>query len=246
MRWENPPPVEDLVLAQLAAAHEIDQILEMTVDIAQEHSDPAVPIAFDEWNTYLRAKPPLFLEEYNLADGLYTGGVMNAVLRRCASVHMSAPFNFTNVMGNYRITPTGVWATPSTLVLDLLTRFRGSVGIDCQVTQSPTFDSPEIGQQFAYEGIPSIDAAATYDPDQHIIYLSIANFDMEDDAAIEVDVDQKSGTAQIYRVTGNSGVALNTEDHPQAVKIERDSWDMTEPLVLPPLSFSVVVLGGEN
>ena len=246
MSWENPPPVEDLVLAQLAAAHEIEQILEMTVDIAKENSDPAVPIAFDEWNTYLRAKPPLFLEEYNLADGLYTGGVMNAVLRRCDSVHMSAPFNFTNVMGNYRITRGSVWATPSTLVLDLLTRYRGSVGINCEVTQSPTFSSPEIGQQFAYEGIPMIDAAATYDPEEQIIYLSVVNFDMYDDGSIRVDLGAESGTAKVYLVTGKSGVDLNTEKSPQAVKIKAHGWDTTQPLVVPPLSFCLVVIGEQN
>ncbi|MCP5099216.1 MAG: hypothetical protein GY943_26995 [Chloroflexi bacterium] len=242
MRRDNPPAVEDLVLSQLAASHEIDFILEKTVEIAEAHSNPPVPIAFDEWNTYLRAKPPLFVEDYNLADGLYTGGVMNAILRRCHQVQMSAPFNFTNVMGNYRITQGAVWATPSTLVLDLMTRFRGSVTIDCQVTKTPTFSSPEIGQQFAYEAIPTIDAAATYDPENKMIYLSLVNREMKQSAEIKIDSIRHLGKAKIYTVTGHSGVALNTEEYPQAVKIEETVWHGKESLIMPALSFNLIAI----
>jgi alpha-N-arabinofuranosidase len=244
MRWDAPPPADDLVLAQLAAAHEIDRILDTTIEISRAHSDPAVPIAFDEWNPYLRAKPPLFIEEYNLADGLYTGGVMNAVLRRCDMVHMSAPFNFTNVMGNYRITQGSVWATPSTLVLDLLTRFRGSVGIDCKVVETPTFSSPEIGLQVAYSGVPTIDAAATYDAEQKVVYLSIVNHDLRDEGVVQVDLSGLAGNAIVYTVSGESGVVLNTEGGPKAVEIKTGAWDMASALVVPPLAFCLVVIGG--
>ena len=243
MRWESPPQAEDLVLAQLAAAYEIDKILESTIDISRANSDPAVPIAFDEWNPYLRAKPPLFLEEYNVADGLYTGGVMNSVLRNCDMVHMSAPFNFTNVMGNYRITQGSVWATPSTLVLDLLTRLRGSVGIDCQVVDTPTFASPEIGLQVAYSDVPTIDAAATYDREQNIVYLSIVNYDRNESGSIEIDLPKQSETAAVYTVSGKTGTELNTEINPEAVKIQTGHWDTSTPFEIPPLAFCLIVIG---
>ncbi len=241
MRWDSPPAVEDLVLSQLAASHEIDKLLELTGKIASEHPTP-VPLAFDEWNTYLRAKPPLFIEEYNLADGLYTGGVMNAILRRVDKVHMSAPFNFTNVMGNYRITPGQVWATPSTLVLDLLTRYRGTVSIECAVTRTPTFSSPEIGQQFAYDAVPTIDAAATYDGEFGRTYLSIVNNDMQEAAKIEIAGVEIDAGAKIFTVTGDSGIALNTEDAPNAVQIVETAWDGQGSLTVPALSFTLVIV----
>lgn len=242
MRWEKPPAVEDLVLAQLAASHEIDIVLQKTVEIA-DRADPPVPVAFDEWNTYLRAKPPLFIEEYNLADGLYTGGVMNAVLRRADKVHMSAPFNFTNVMGNYRITQGAVWATPSTLVLDLLTRLRGSVAVDCQVTRTPTFSSPEIGQQFAYDTVPTIDAAATVDLTNGTIYLSVVNFDLRNSAEITLLNLSRSGIAKLFTVSAESGVALNTEEQPNAVQIVESEWVAdSDILTVPALSFTLAVI----
>jgi alpha-N-arabinofuranosidase len=244
MSWEKPPAVEDLVLSQLAASHEIELLLDKTINIAAAHSDPPVPIAFDEWNTYLRAKPPLFIEEYNLADALYTGGVMNAVLRRCEHIHMSAPFNFTNVMANYRISQGAVWATPSTLVLDLMTRLRGAIGIDCQVTASPTFDTPAMGQQVAYQGIQTINAAATYDAEQKVVYLSLVNHDMKGDAAVSITMPNGSEVtkASIFTVSGPSGVAQNSEVAPQAVKITEATWHKGETLTVPPLSFNLLVL----
>jgi alpha-L-arabinofuranosidase len=233
------------VLAQLGASHEIDFILDKTDAIVQAHSDPPVPLAFDEWNTYLRAKPPLFVEDYNLADGLYTAGVMNACLRRADRVHMSAPFNFTNVMGNYRITQRAVWATPSTLVLDLFTRLRGDVAVACAVTETPTFSTPEIGQQFAYEGIPTVDAAATLDRNAGILYLSLVNHDLTETAEVHLGGIIRAGEATIYTVTGDSGVAMNDEDNLNAVVIEERGWgDDRDNLVLemPALSFCMVCI----
>ena len=239
MSWETPPPVEALVLAQLAASHEIDFILEKTIEISEANSAPFVPIAFDEWNTYLRAKPPFFLEEYNLADGLYTGGVMNACLRRADKVHMSAPFNFINVMGNYRVSRGAVWATPATLVLDLMTRLRGTAAVRCRVTDTPTFSSPEIGQQLAYEAIPTVDAAATYDDEAGRLFLSVINFSMTETAAISlVDVDP-AGPCQIHQVSGPSGIALNTEAEPKAVQIVSREAAIDE-IELPPLTFAMI------
>lgn len=242
MSWDSPPPAEDLVLAQLAAAHEIGRLLEATIEISKANSNPAVPIAFDEWNPYLRAKPPLFLEDYNLADGLYTGGVMNSVLRQCDMVHMSAPFNFTNVMGNYRITQGSVWATPSTLVLDLMTRYRGTVGIDCTVTQYPTFKSPEIGLQVAYNDVPMIDAAATYDPEQKITYLSLVNYNLRESGSVQINMPDLAQKAIVHTVTSESAVALNTEQNPEAVQIKTSAWDTAELLEIPPLAFCLVII----
>jgi alpha-N-arabinofuranosidase len=243
MRRENPPPPEEVILPQLAAAHEVDFILRNTLETIAQHSDPPVPLAFDEWNTYIRAKPPLFLEDYNVADALYTGGLMNACIRMCNRIKMSAPFNFINVMGNYRVTSRAVWPTPATLVLDVFTRFRGPVGIDCQVTETPTFSSPEIGQQFAYDNVPTVDAAATYDPELGLVYLSVVNHDREQAAAIRVDGLPRIDGVTIYQVSGNDGTELNTEEDPSAVAIQQSNLSENAKIFqVPPLSFSMVVV----
>ncbi|MEM7115394.1 MAG: alpha-L-arabinofuranosidase C-terminal domain-containing protein, partial [Chloroflexota bacterium] len=240
MSWPEPPSEEDLVPFQLTASHEIDLLLQDTIAIAKAHSNPAVPLAFDEWNTYLRAKPPLFIESYNLADGLYTGGVMNSVLQRCNDIIMSAPFNFTNVMGNYRITQGSVWATPSTLVLDLMTRFRGKVAVECQVIETPTFGSPAIAQQIAYEDVATINAAATFDEANQRLFLSLVNFATEQAATIQLDGLDLTGVAEIYQITAVSATALNTEEEPQAVQIKQSEWKAGGRLTVPPLSFSLI------
>ena len=70
-------------------------------------------LAFDEWNTYVAGKAPDFFEDYDIADALYAGALMNACLARADRIKMSAIFNLINVMGNYRVTPTAIWKTES-------------------------------------------------------------------------------------------------------------------------------------
>jgi alpha-N-arabinofuranosidase len=242
-KWDNPPTAEELVVPVLAAGYEVETLLQGTLDVIAEYSNPPVPLAFDEWNPYLRAVTPDFIEEYNIADALYTGVVMNACLRRCDRIKLSASYHFINVMGNYRVTPGSTWLTPSTLVLELMTNHRGPVGIDCRVLETPTFSSKAIGQQFAYDGVPTLDAAATFDPDKNMVYLSVVNSDLENPAAINLEGLSRNGPAQVFRVSGESGVELNTEAEPEAVTIKESSWaDGTHVLEVPPLSFSMVLI----
>ena len=179
---EFAPHVE-LVFPQPAAGYEVDFLLRGTLDVVAKYSDPPVPLTFDEWNTYLRGKSPLFIDDYNLADALSTGTVMNASLNLCDRIKISTSFNFVNVMANFRVTLGSVWKTPATLVMDLLTKNRGQGGIDCQV-KSPIFSSPAIEQQYAYDDVPTLNAAATYDLEHGVVYLSIINNDQEQSAAL--------------------------------------------------------------
>ncbi len=240
MSWEEPPPPDALVPAQLGAGREVEKMLEKTIEIVANYTDPAVPIAFDEWNTYIRAKPPLFIEEYNLADALYTGVLMNACIRMCGQIKMSAGFNFINVMGNYRISPRSVWRTPATLVLELLTKNRGTWGIVCDV-KSPSFQTETFAQLLAQEDVPLLDAAATWDPHIQTVYLSLVNLDGMAEAQLAINGMERGEDSQTFTIRADSAVSLNTEEAPQAVSIEQGRWPAEQDfLLLPPLSFTMV------
>ena len=124
-------------------------MLDETLEIVARHSNPPLPVAFDEWNTYFGAKAPDFIEPYDVADALYAGALMNACIQRCDRISMTAIYNLINVMGNYLVTPLYTWRrhpssgnywagqvvepvvppmvvkAPTTLVMELLTHHRG-------------------------------------------------------------------------------------------------------------------------
>ncbi|NWF67535.1 MAG: hypothetical protein HXY40_00475 [Chloroflexi bacterium] len=238
--WDVPPPAETLYLPKVAAAHEVALMLDKTLALVAQHAQPPVPLAFDEWNTYVAGKAPDFFEDYSMADALYTGALMNACLQRCDRIVMSAIFNLINVMGNYRVTPDAIWKTPSSLVLELFTQYRGGQAVRCAV-DTPTMPTPAAGNLPAFESVPKIDAAATFDAQRRLLYVSLVNRDAEQEARITLTGAARKGAAVVYVVAGDSPLALNTESQPRAVTIEQRTWDGGD-LVLGAHSFSMLVM----
>ena len=128
-------------------------MLDATLAVMERYGAGSLPVAFDEWNTYVGAKPPDYIEDYTLADALYTGALMNACLQRADRIKYSAIYHLTNVMGSpmwprlctngrssswggaaagcrsrrakIRLEPA-VIKMPATLVLELMTQHRGA------------------------------------------------------------------------------------------------------------------------
>jgi alpha-N-arabinofuranosidase len=239
-KWTTPPPAEELYWPKVASAHEVCLMLDRTWGIVRAHANPPPVIAFDEWNTYVGGKPPDFFEDYGMADGLYTGALMNACLQRADWIKMSASFNLINVMGNYRVTPTKVWKTPTALVLELFTRLRGAIAVGCDV-RCPATATPGAGTLPAFDAVPLIDAAATFDSEQSILYLSVVNRDPDRSAGIALNGVARGGAGRVHRVTGNGPQALNTEAEPEAVIIEEEEWPADATLLeLPAHSVAIV------
>ena len=94
------PPAEELVLPKLAAAHEVSEMLDEVLAVIDENSDPPVPIAFTEWNTYLAGKTPNWYKDYDICDALYGASVINACIQRCDRITNTAIYNLINVLGN--------------------------------------------------------------------------------------------------------------------------------------------------
>lgn len=240
--WDEPPPANELYWPKVAAAHEVALMLDQTLAIMDASTASPVALAFDEWNTYVAGKAPDFFEDYNMADALYTGAVMNTCLERCDRIVMSAVFNLINVMGNYRVTPRTIWKTPSSLVQELFTRFRGTQSIACSI-DCPQVSTPGAGNLPAFEDLPLISAAATLDAASRMIYLSVVNRDPQRTAEIHLDGVQRNAETKIYRVAGDGPFALNTEDQPKAVRIEAATWPAEEEaLRLPPHSMNMLLL----
>ncbi len=97
-------------------------------------------------------------------------------------------YHLINVMGNYRIDGQKIWKTPTTLILELFTKYhKGEIlktSVDC-----PSFSSPEIGKQPIYKENKLISASATYDQKQ--ICLSIVNKSEKESLIISIPTHKK-------------------------------------------------------
>ncbi|MEM9951408.1 MAG: alpha-L-arabinofuranosidase C-terminal domain-containing protein [Chloroflexota bacterium] len=264
-KWETPPSPEHLYLPKIGASCEVEQMLDETISIVKEKSRHEIAIAFDEWNTYCGAKAPDYIEDYNLADALYAGGVMNACINRCDVIKMSAVFNLINVMGSYRVYPQygwqavnlgrgGAWVAttidkmqaeprtvkmPATLVMELMTHYRGEVALGTDIN-CEAMSTPSAGNLPALDKVPIIDVATTFDSDKKQYYLSVINRHTNDDVHLIVSgLDDVEQIRQLT-ITGESPLSTNTYDDPDSIVIEEHSITL-DAITIPRHSFCMLV-----
>ena len=265
-KLEETPPPEQVYLPKIAAWHEVEAMLDATLAIMDANTPNPLPLAFDEWNTYVGAKPPNYIEDYNLADALYTGSLMNVCIQRANRIQYSAIYHLTNVMGCYVIAPLYEWLAvflgrrggwvpvstgdnpaapavikmPATLVLELMTRHRGSVAVGCEV-ECGTFSSPAAGNMPPFDDVPLVNAAATYDEEQNMLFLSVVNSAVDKPAKVNLPGLPKAEEAEMYLVAGESPLSTNSFESPDTVAVEY-SRAQADQIVLPPHSFALIVL----
>ncbi|MBO69158.1 MAG: hypothetical protein CL398_12725 [Acidiferrobacteraceae bacterium] len=267
---KSAPNKGDVCQAKTVCSIEVESMLSDTIQIIDEAADGReIPIAFDEWNTYVDAKGPDFIGTYDLSDAIYLGGLMNAVLRLSNRIHLSCIYNLINAMAPYRVAPTYqwelqtdggpentywlgstansdvapmTWKMPQALVLELITQYRGTVAISCEVETS-TFSSIATGTLPAYKEVPTIDAGATYNPTDKIIYLSIVNRSLENSMLISLKGINRISESAIYIVTGESPDATNTAENPHNVRTTKHKWPIdSSTFSIPRHSFAMIVI----
>ena len=265
-KWATPPSPEHLYLPKIASSYEVAQMLDETLSIMDQFSSKPLPMAFDEWNTYYGAKSPDYIEHYNLADAIYTGALMNACIQRADRIKFGAIYHLINAMGCYLASPLYAWQAvnlgrgggwvatsvgenpdapavikmPATLVLELMTQFRGKDSIACDV-DSPTFSSPSAGNLPAFEAVPTVDASATFDEASQQVYLSIVNRSVDSPVHIQLSGLSHAEESTIYSVTGDSPLATNTFDDPNNITIQKQNITLNQ-LIVPPHSYVMAII----
>lgn len=268
-KWDTPPSPEHLFLPKIAASYEVAQMLDATLEIMDKFSAKTLPLAFDEWNTYYGAKSPDYIEDYNLADALYAGALMNACIQRADRIKYSAIYHLINAMGCYVASPLYNWQpvslgrgggwipvdigdnpdapamikAPTTLVLELMTQYRGQYAIECHA-DSPTFASPSAGNLPAFDAVPIIDASATIDTDTGQIFLSIVNRSVESSVEIQIEGNKSVRPIATYSIIGDTPTITNTFDNPDAVQIDVQE-NFTGKLIIPRHSYVMAILNVE-
>ena len=240
----NVKDIEDdtLYLAKVGAAHEAVTVLDKTWEKVKGMTDPPIPLAFDSWNIMLESASEDEHVPSTIGDALYAGSVMNACLNRCDHIQMSAIYSLINQHGCFRVTPTTLWKTPTTMVLELMADHRGEVALASTVT-SPKLHTPTLGTLSANQDMPMLSVSATFQPDVNLLYLAVVNRDPEQIAFLQVDGLKRLGNAALYSVAGITTSSTNTADEPNAVEVWKSIWrPETETLDILPHSFTMAVI----
>jgi alpha-L-arabinofuranosidase len=147
-------------------------------------------------------------------------------------------YHLINAMGNYRIEGQKVWKTPTTLILELFTKFHKGIILKTFV-QSPTFSSPKIGKQPAYKKNKLIDASTSYDQNQ--VCLSIVNKSEKESLTISIPTHKK--IIESYLVNGNSPTDMNDKKNLEKVIIKKNKLESGKDYIkVPPHSFSLLLM----
>ena len=213
-------------------------MLDRTIEEVKKNTKKNITIAFDEWNTYVEAEHPNYIENYNIADALYAGSLLNACINRGDMITNTGIYHLINVMGNYRIEGQKIWKTPATLVLELFTRYHKGEILKTFVN-SPTFSSPSMGKQPEYEKNNLIDASVTYDQNQAC--LTIVNKSEMESLTISIPIHKK--IIETYLVNGDSPTDMNDIKNLEKVNIKKNKLEYGADFIkLPPHSFSLILL----
>jgi alpha-N-arabinofuranosidase len=155
------------------------QVVEGQIKAAQNAQRVRRPIyiAFDEWNTWYRARAGAtefeiastgLEERYNFEDALATGMFLNAFLRHANSVKMANLAQLVNVIAPIFTNREGLFLQTIYWPLVEYGKQRGNVALDLQVS-APTY---RVGQR---PPISYLDVSATHSASASTIYLNVLN-----------------------------------------------------------------------
>ena len=222
----------------VAASTEVELMLDRTITEVKKNTNKDITIAFDEWNTYVEAEHPNYIENYNIADALYAGSLLNACINRGNMITNTGIYHLINVMGNYRIDGQKIWKTPTTLVLELFTKYHKGEILKTSV-KSPTFSSQGMGKQPEYKKNKLIDAAATYHENR--VCLTVVNKSEKESLTISIPNYKK--IIGNYLVNGNSPTDMNDNKNLEKVKIKTNKLKFAaNSIKVPPHSLSLILL----
>ena len=178
----------------LSASDDLDYritVVEGQIKAAQNSQTRPHPIyiAFDEWNTWYRARggatefeiAKTGLEEhYNFEDALATGMFLNAFIRHANVVKMANLAQLVNVIAPIFTNKQGLFLQTIYFPLVQYGKQRNNNSIDLQVT-GPTYTAAR-GAKLNY-----LDASSTYNAAEHAVYLNVLNRSEKNDIATQLE-----------------------------------------------------------
>ena len=245
----------------LARSMDLDAFIKSVVAICDavggtKHRNKKLNLSFDEWNVWYhsaeqdkeivkRAKwgkaLPLLEDVYNFEDALLAGSILITFLRNADRVKIACLAQLVNVIAPI-MTREGGGAWKQTIFWPLYQASKYGRGTALRpVVKTPVYNCSD------YEGVPTIDAAATMDDDGNVTIFAV-NRDLTEDAELTCDLRDFGG----LRIEGHSVLhhndvkAVNTEEDPDNVSPKEMTGDTIDggclTARLPALSWNVIRL----
>jgi len=166
-------------------------IVEGQIKAAQNQQTRPHPIyiAFDEWNTWYRARggttefeiAKTGLEEhYNFEDALATGMFLNAFVRHANIVKMANLAQIVNVIAPIFTNREGLYLQTIYFPLVEYGKQRGNRSLDLQLS-SPTYRAA------GRPALPYLDVSATYHPEEKAVYVNVLNRSEKSDITARIE-----------------------------------------------------------
>jgi alpha-L-arabinofuranosidase len=190
------------------------------MDKAQRGDRPPVYIAWDEYNTWYRARTDESMqgtraleEHYNLEDALVIAGFLNAFIRNADIVKMANMAQLVNVIAPIFTNETGLFKQTIYYPLELFANnmFGTSldVFVDCETYNTDEFYIGLGESTTRQKDVPYLDVSASYNDGSVVICAVNRN----KDKAIVADITSQKGdfsdAFKVYEITGPDIKATN-------------------------------------
>jgi alpha-N-arabinofuranosidase len=179
------------------------------------YDEVKMPLMFDEWNVWTQlANTQGYEDFYQLRDGLYAVGVLNALVRLGEKVPGAHLAQTVNVLGAIRTDPTRAVALPIALAFQLHAEHSGPLR-PAVTLETPAMPFPGVNGE-----LPLVDGVATLSEDKQTLHLILLNRHPTEDLACTLTLDgftPAGGT--LTTMTGPSWDAINTFEQPDTVKL---------------------------
>ena len=243
----------------LARTMDMDDFIHSVTSICdavkgKKHSKKQVNLSFDEWNVWYHSNEqdkeiwkrekwgralPLLEDIYNFEDALLVGSMLLTLLRNADRVKIACLAQLVNVIAPI-MTRNGGGCWAQTIYYPFMHASQYGRGTVLKaVVQSPVYDCSD------YEGVPTIDTAATLSDDGSVTVFCV-NRDLSEPCLLDLDL-RSFGDLRMtdHIVLHHDDVkAINTEENPFNVApatlplTELDSGRAQIPI--PPLSWNVL------
>lgn len=219
---------------------------------AKRRSKHDVFLSWDEWNVWYKDRsgrggwteaPHLSEELYNLEDALVVAQWMGVFLRRCDILHIACLAQIVNVISPLTTNRDSLLRQTTFYPFVMFSNHAAGMAL-APLTSAPEYDTAQFGS------MPLLDVSASYDAanDQGAVFI----VNRSQTETLTTDVTWQGAAPSKVRaasqLSGTDPKATNTFEHPDTIVPKQLNdlkiQDGTLTVQLPPLSFTVVSLGG--
>ena len=213
----------------LARTMDMDDFIRSVTSICdavkgKKHSKKQVNLSFDEWNVWYHSNEqdkevwkrekwgralPLLEDIYNFEDALLVGSMLNTLLRNADRVKVACLAQLVNVIAPIMTrNGGGCWAQTTYYPFMHASRYGRGTSLKA-VVESPVYDCSD------YEGVPTIDTAATLADDGSVTVFCV-NRDLEEDCLLDLDLRSFGDLRMVEHIVlhHDDVKAVNTEENP--------------------------------